>query len=60
MGGGMMVEKAKLLPEEQMQIECKVLESFLFAAEFDAVGIDHFINEMHVLRERMYDYERES
>ena len=54
----MMEEQEKgLYPEEQMHIEKVALEAFLFAAEFGEDGINHLINELNGLKERMDDYE---
>lgn len=46
-----------LYPEEQMMIEQQALEAFLFAAEYGEGGIDHLINELNRLKERLEDYE---
>ena len=54
------MDDLNLLPEEQMLIEQKAIEAFLFAAEYDKAGIVHLINELHGLKERMDDYEHES
>lgn len=51
--------KDKLLPEEQMIIERQAIETFLFAAEYGNAGIEHLINELKRLKERLDDYERE-
>lgn len=54
-----MKEREELYPEEQMRIEQQALEAFLFVADYGIVGIEHLINELNGLKERLEDYERD-
>jgi hypothetical protein len=49
----------QLYPEEQMLIEQQAIEAFLFAAEYGNTGIEHLMNELNILKERIEDYEHE-
>ena len=50
----------ELYPEEQMRIEQQALEAFLFAADYGSAGINHLIDELNGLKERLEDYELET
>ena len=52
-----MEDEKGLYPEEQMQIEKVAIEAFLFASEFGENGVNHLINELKGLKERLEDYE---
>jgi hypothetical protein len=54
-----MEEQRGLYPEEQMQIEKVAIKAFLFASDFGEDGVNHLINELKGLKERLEDYERE-
>lgn len=45
----------QLYPEEQMQIEVEARNAFLFAAEYGNQGIDHFMQVLNELKERLKD-----
>lgn len=47
----------QLYPEEQMHIEVKAREVFLFAADFGNQGIEHMMNVLNELKERLDNYE---
>jgi hypothetical protein len=50
----------QLYPEEQMQIEVEARNVFLFAAEYGSQGIDHLMQVLNDLKERLEDYEHHS
>jgi hypothetical protein len=49
----------QLYPEEQMQIEVEAINVFLFAAEYGNQGIDHLMQVLNDLKERLGDYEND-
>lgn len=48
-----MMKGCRLYPEEQMHIERKALDVFLFAADFGDGGIDHLMKSLEQLKERL-------
>lgn len=49
----------QLYTEEQMQIEVEARRTFLFAAEFGNQGIDHLMQVLNELKERLEDEDNE-
>lgn len=45
----------QLYQEEQMQIEIEARNAFLFAAEYGNQGIDHLMQVLNELKERLKD-----